>query len=107
MAWITPITDRMGPKPKTTATDMNRIGGNLNYLTGGSFKDDYTDADIVLTSDWLKLVEAVQDWNQDVTAETTWTNFNLIEATLEAAYKGGLYPLNNLYPSESLYPEGE
>lgn len=107
MAWITPVTDRTGAEPRTTATDMNRIAGNLNVLTGGSFKDDYTSADIVLRTDWDALIETVQAWNAAVTTSTSWQNFNLIESTMAAAYNGGLVPKTNLYPSESLIPLSE
>lgn len=107
MAWITPVTDRPGPNTRTTATDMNRIGGNLNVLTGGSYKDNYTDSDIVLATDWTALINAVRFWNSDVTTATTWSNFNLIEKTLSEAYNGGIYPANNLYPRESLFPRNE
>lgn len=107
MAWITPVTDRQGPNTRTTAEDMNRISGNLNVLTGGTFKDNYTNVDIVLTSDWKALTEAVQFWNRDVTDATTWTNLNLIEETLARAYNGGVLPSNNLYPRETLFPTNE
>lgn len=107
MAWITPVTDRTGPETRTVAADMNRIAGNLNELTGGSFKADYTNVDIVLEADWTALVEAVRFWNEDVTAATTWTNLNLIEATMAEAYNGSVTPANNLYPNETLYPRSE
>lgn len=107
MAWITPKTDRTGAEPRTTATDMNRIAGNLNVLTGGSFKDNYTNNDIVLKSDWTALINAVQFWNEDVTTDTTWANFNLIESTLADAYNGGVTPKTNLYPKDTLYPTSE
>ena len=107
MSWITPKTDRSGPEPRTTATDMNRIAGNLNVLSGGSFKDDYTNNDIVKVADWKSLIEAVQWWNADITASTDWTNFNLIESTMSEAYNGGVLPSNSLYPSETLYPLSE
>ena len=107
MAWITPVTDRSGPETMTTAADMNRIGGNLNVLTGGNFKDDYTDTDIVLKTDWLELIETVQFWDSNITTDTTWTNFNLIEQTILSAYNGGVIPSNSLYPRETLFPTDE
>ena len=107
MAWITPVTNRMSPDTRTTATDMNRIAGNLNYLTGGSFKDDYTNTDIVLKTDWVSLIDAVRFWNADITNGTDWTNFNLIEKTMADAYNGSVLPANNLYPSNTLYPQSE
>ena len=107
MAWITPKTDRTGAEPRTTATDMNRIAGNLNVLTSGSFKDDYTTSDIVLKTDWTSLINAVRFWNNLVTFGTDWTNFNLIESTMADAYNGSLYPATNLYPSNTLYPLSE
>ena len=107
MAWITPKTDRTGPEPKTTETDMNRINGNLNVLTGGAFKDNYTNTDIVLMTDWAALIEAVRCWSTAVTNGTDWANFNLIESTMAEAYNGGLVPSNSLYPSETLQPLSE
>lgn len=107
MAWITPVTDRPGPDTRTVAEDMNRIAGNLNELTGGSLKADYTDRDIVLGSEWKAIVAAARSWNEEITAATTWTNLNLIEAAAEAAYTGGIFPANNLYPRETLYPTNE
>lgn len=105
MAWITPVTDRQGPDTRTTSEDMNRIGGNLNVLTGGNLKDDYTNTDIVLTEDWRALIETVQAWSSDVTEATTWTNLNQIETVIAEAYNGGVVPSSSLYPSETLYPE--
>lgn len=107
MAWITPVTNRNGPDTRTTETDMNRIAGNLNYLTGGSFKDDYTNTDIVLKTDWTTLIDAVRFFNSDVTTETSWNNLNLIESTMLSAYNGGVVPKTNLYPSNSLIPLSE
>lgn len=107
MAWQTPVTNRLGPETKTTAADMNRIAGNLNELTAGTLKADYTDNDIVLLEDWTAIIETAQFWNQEITAATTWTNLNLIEATTEAAHNGGTLPADNLYPSETLYPRSE
>lgn len=107
MAWITPVTNRMSPDTRTTATDMNRIAGNLNILTGGSFKDNYTSDDIVKLADWNALIDALRNWNHNITYETTWTNFNLIESTLKTAYTNGLFPAESLYPSETLYPTSE
>lgn len=107
MAWITPKTNRTGPDSRTTETDMNRISGNLNVLTGGAFKDNYTNKDIVLISDWTALIEAVRFWNKDITNGTDWTNFNAIEAAMLEAYSGDLKPSNSQYPSESLKPLGE
>lgn len=107
MAWTTPVTDRKGPEPKTTAADMNRISGNLNFLTAGTLKSNYTNADIVLKADWEELVETAQQWDGAVTGETTWQNFNQIEAAAKEAHDGSIFPGSSRYPSETLYPTDE
>ena len=107
MAWTTPKTDRTAPEPKTTATDMNRIGGNLNYITGGTFKANYTSNDIVLQTDWTALIEALRFWNANLTGGTNWADFNEIEQTLKEAHSGSVLPNNSRYPSNTLYPTDE
>ena len=92
MAWITPKTD-WGPESTVTYDDMNRIGGNINYLLDAAVvKDDYTASDFVYATEWAAIVSALEQVQElagmdpelpDYT--TSSYNFNLVETILEAA----------------------
>lgn len=57
MAWTEPVTDRVGGA-YMTATDCNRITGNLRYLdSSATLPADVTEADIL--TDWMDKVLGV------------------------------------------------
>lgn len=58
--WINPVFDRKDERTKTNKDDMIRICSNLNVLTASStFKENWTDADIVDFSEWSQIVNTV------------------------------------------------
>ena len=119
MAWITPKTD-WSQGDQVTKDDMNRIAGNLNYLTAtASCRTTYTSDDYVYLSDWSDIrdaVQAVQDFlemeeNLPDDSVTSY-NFNLVETFCEEAkplvdlirkqalankYAGEFYADNEIY----------
>lgn len=110
MAWITPVTDRPSALTRTTADDMNRIAGNINYLWATDLKDDYTSDDIVTASEWDGIVDATNEIADllelsEATESTHYSNLNRIES-IAKAYKdlGPLFPAEDLYPANDLYP---
>ena len=44
MAWTTPVTDRINGQTRTTADDMNRIDGNINYLWATLLRTDFSNS---------------------------------------------------------------
>ena len=89
MAWITPVTDRVGSTPKTTAADMNRIVGNIAHLGGSPVKSSYEDTDIVQLLEWYAIVSFAQVRDPSVTMSTRWDNLNKIEAAILDAKENG------------------
>lgn len=58
MAWVTPFTT--WSNEKMTYSDMNRIAGNVNFLyPGASLKDNYTQNDYLLVSEYAALTNAL------------------------------------------------
>ena len=86
MSWQTPKTD-WGAGDLVTYTDMNRIGGNLNYLLdSNTLRTDFTDADYVYLTDWQDIIDAVEDVQDFLgmdhilpSTSVTSYNFNLVE----------------------------
>lgn len=108
MAWITPVTDR-GLRSMTTATDMNRISGNLNYLTGITFKTDYTNADIVKADEFNKIISTAKyiasSFGLTVTNLWRFDNLNTMEMAMKLMHEHETnLPGDTLYPSEDLLP---
>lgn len=109
MSWQTPVTNRTAGS-RTTATDMNRIAGNLNNVLGTTLKANYTDVDVVLGADWTALITqanniATMIGEEPATNLSTWDNLNHIEQITKTYHDmGSLYPSNSLYPSETTYP---
>lgn len=110
MAWVEPKTDRGDSGTRTTATDMNRIAGNINFLRGTTIKSDWTDADIVDSASWSAIINitnlmASEIETEHCTSSTDFANLNRIEQ-IAYAYKhyNPLVPRDNLYPSETLLP---
>lgn len=108
--WTTPITDRASRETRTTATDMNRIDGNINYLWATLLKTDFTDSDIVKSDEWQGIVQATNEIAdmlglEAVSDSTLYTNLNRIEAIAKAYWDMlPLWPADDLYPSEELLP---
>lgn len=127
MAWITPVTDRTSGAI-CTAIDMNRIAGNLDWLTteltahqlysGATIsKTTYIANDYGSISDWENILEVLNDLSEAVAIETgsandstTYDNFNVVETiTLEIYDRYQLIASqsnNNHYPNDGYYTEG-
>ena len=110
MAWTTPVTDRPNAQTRTTAADMNRIDGNINYLWATSLKTDFDSTDIVTDTQWDGVITATNGIAtllglSEVTDGTDYANLNRIES-IALAYKtlGPLWPAEDLYPADDLYP---
>jgi hypothetical protein len=110
MAWQTPVTDRPNAQTRTTAEDMNRISGNVNYLWATSLREDFTSNDIVTLAEWNAIIRRTNEIAallgiSGATDSTNYANLNYIES-IAASYKdlGPLWPAEELYPAEDLYP---
>lgn len=88
--WIDPFTD-WSSASLCTAEDMNRIGGNLNYLIGhDEIKADYTSTDFVKKEEFEKILLYINQlliytglsYDELPTMESTHYNFNLIESLI-------------------------
>ena len=105
MAWITPVTDRQ-QGARTRPADMNRIAGNLDYLTEtlGSHslyygrtiaKTAYTQNDFATRADWTNVLAVLTDLQSaldlpgagQATDATTYENFNMVESITLALYE--------------------
>lgn len=129
MAWITPVTDRTSGAI-CTAIDMNRIAGNLDWLTtelsthqlysGTTIsKTSYNADDYVTIGDWSNILDVLNDLidailpdiGQAADDSTTYTNFNAVESITLAIYDRYQLILNqanaNHYVGDSIYTEGE
>ncbi len=110
MAWQTPVTDRVNSETRTTAGDMNRISGNINYLWATGLREDFTEQDIVTVSEWESIIAGTNEIADllsmpEASDATTHTNLNHIETIAAAYYElGPLFPAESLYPAEDLYP---
>ena len=110
MAWTTPVTDRPNAQTRTTAADMNRICGNINYLWATLLKTDFLSTDIVTDTTWNGVVTATNEIADllnisEATAVTDYANLNRIESIAKAYWDLlPLWPADDLYPSETLYP---
>ena len=110
MAWIAPVTDRPNQQTRTTAADMNRINGNINYLWATLLKTDYTSDDIVIASEWNETVDMTNEIAElliitPATTSTLYSNLNRIEAIAKAYWDLlPLWPAEDLYPAEDIYP---
>lgn len=110
MAWQTPVTDRANTATRTTADDMNRIDGNINYLWATLLKSDFTPSNIVTLEEWTGVIDTTNEiadllGMEHVTDSTDYANFNRIEAVAKAYWDLlPLWPAEILYPAEDLYP---
>lgn len=110
MAWITPVTDRPNKSTRTTADDMNRICGNINWLWATLLGTSFTDKDIVTRTQWDEIVgytNEIADLLQMTNASdsTLYTNLNYIEAIAKAYWDLlPLFPAEDLYPSDEINP---
>lgn len=110
MAWTEPVTDRPNTQTRTTAKDMNRISGNINFLWATGLKETYTSSDIVTLAQWNAILRNINEIANllgisEAEDSTLYTNLNYIES-IAMAYKdlGPLWPAEDLYPAENLYP---
>lgn len=118
MAWQDPFTD-WGPGSVVTYEDMNRIGGNLNYLLDrNAVKADYTASDYVFLTEWetirtaLAEVQAYLGMEEDLPDDAVSSyNFNLVETyTLEAkdpVDKRRAQRLANQYAGDGWFSDAE
>lgn len=93
VGWQTPKTD-WTTADLVTYEDMNRIGGNLNYLLNGAteetIKEDWTQDDFVNIRDWKAIIGAIKAlaiWVEIPalpvpTTELSANNFNLAELAI-------------------------
>lgn len=58
--FIQPKTD-WGQADHVTAEDLNRIFGNINHLTGGSLKDNFTADDFLTLAQWNGLIVVLRN----------------------------------------------
>lgn len=128
MAWITPVTDRTSGAI-CTANDMNRIAGNLDWLTtelsthqlysGTTIsKTSYNADDYVTIGNWSNILDVLNDLidailpdiGQTANDSTTFDNFNTVESLTLAIYERYQLILNqanaNHYVGDSIYTEG-
>lgn len=90
MAWITPKTD-WTEADRCTAADMNRIAGNLTYLTVHTDgTNPYSNEMYVLLTDWhtltnkaIALAAMVGIGAEPIDDRCTADNFNKLEALIE------------------------
>lgn len=82
MPWIEPVTNRVAGS-RTTATDMNRICGNILYKGGSLPKSSYISSDIVEAATWNKIVRYAKTSDPSVDYSTLYSNLNKIEAAIE------------------------
>lgn len=60
MAWVTPVYNRTAGA-RMTATDMDRICGNINFLNSNSaLPTGWTANDIVTVDDWSDILAALE-----------------------------------------------
>lgn len=128
MSWITPVTTR-GSGAYMTLADMNRIVGNIEYLTteltayglytGASLqKTSYDYNDYVSVSDWADILyvlnqlstQTAVDAGVDADNSTTYENMNNVETITLAIYElfQMLLAQENLnhYAGDDIYSEG-
>lgn len=94
MTWVEPVTDRPNSQTRTTATDMNRIAGNINYLLKTNIKANYTDTDIVTYTQWQRILQKTRlldHYGLAINDSTKYDNLNAIETV--AKYTADLQPL--------------
>lgn len=110
MAWATPVTDRPNAQTRTTADDMNRICGNINYLWATLLKTNFVSTDIVTDTEWDGVITSTNEIADllglnEVTESTDYANLNRIESIAKAYWDLlPLWPADDLYPAEDLYP---
>lgn len=110
MAWTTPVTDRINGQTRTTADDMNRIDGNINYLWATLLRTDFTSNDIVTDTEWSDIIEYTNEIADllgipEASTSTIYTNLNRIEQIAKAYWDLlPLWPAEDLYPADDLYP---
>ena len=93
MAWQTPVTDR-GEGAFCLPSDLNRIGGNINYLLGTSLKTDFVANDFLTLAQWRAIttntINACNTYGIFYTEEPsdlmTAENFNNVENLLLQCY---------------------
>ena len=128
MAWITPVTDRTSGA-YMTLSDMNRIVGNIDYLTtelteyglytGASLqKTSYTHNDYITVADWNDVLYVLERLSDQTAVEvgaqadtsTTYENMNAVESITLAIYElfQMLLAQENLnhYAGDDIYPQG-
>lgn len=127
MAWITPVTDRINGA-RMTVTDMNRICGNIDYLTteltahslysGPTLsKTTYTYNDYVTLAEWTEIIRVLSTLVAQTAVETeqadmstTYQNMNAVESMTLAVYD--LYQMllsqtnANYYAGDDIYAQG-
>lgn len=105
-AWVTPVTDRTDGSAMMTATDMNRITGNIDYLfdyataeglspSGSTVpKTSWTKNDIIERSTWEATLETLSnlcecvEYNPEAnpTNEMEYENINNVETISRNLY---------------------
>ncbi len=93
MAWTYTKTD-WSPSDRLTYSEANRIGANINYLTGAAtVKDDYVQNDIMTAAEWALIKTTLQtlcyatalQWDLPGD-ETTADNINYLESLIQRLY---------------------
>ena len=114
MAWQTPYTTWSNGN-RFTYDDMNRIAGNVNYLyPAASLKADYTNNDILTTTQWAALLSALQDLivttglSAEIPGEAmTADTINDIESLTQTLYDriglNNAQAVANIYTGDDLY----
>lgn len=128
MAWITPVTDRIGGEV-CTATDMNRISGNIDFLateltahqlyTGATVQKTTYTLEYVTVDDWEDILSVLGSLTDALALEnagsadmsTTYTNFNTVESITLRIYERYEMLLsqanNNHYSGDDIYPQDD
>lgn len=129
MAWITPVTNRTTGAIHT-ATDQNRITGNLDYLTtvlaehslySGAVvsKTSYTINDYISTEEWANLLEVLDDLQEALSLSATeaasdamtYQNMNVVESLTLQIYNQAQLVLKqgnlNHYPGQGFYSRAD
>lgn len=104
MAWITPVTDRTDGTARMTASDMDRITGNLDYLAtettsaglSGAVspaKTAWTTDDIITVTDWSDILASLDSILATLQLPTggandsmIYWNINVVESLSLQAY---------------------
>lgn len=89
MAWQTPVIDR-GEGAHCLPADLNRIGGNINYLIGTTLKTDFVSNDFLTLAQWNSIISNTilacnkygVRYTQAPNTEMTSENFNNVENLL-------------------------